>query len=89
MADNELVSSNEEINEDTVKNEINETFNVESDYWDLKRFLELKGCMERIFKNPKRAKALREFIQIKNKQKDDIKKISEDENYAKALGIGA
>lgn len=64
-----------------------ESFHTDSDYWDLKRYLELKNTMKKIFNNPKRAKALRDYISNKNQVKDDIRKISEDENYVKGLGI--
>lgn len=71
-----------------VEDEISEeSYCTDSDYWDLKRFLELKNVMKRIFNNPERAKALRTFIANKEQVKTDIKKISEDENYAKGLGL--
>lgn len=74
-----VVEAEEELNE--------ESFHTDSDYWDLKRYLELKNTMKKIFNNPKRAKALRDYISNKNQVKDDIRKISEDENYVKGLGI--
>lgn len=81
MGDKEgiVVEAEEELNE--------ESFHTDSDYWDLKRYLELKNTMKKIFNNPKRAKALRDYISNKNQLKDDIRKISEDENYVKGLGI--
>lgn len=81
MGDKEAIATKveEESNE--------ESFHTDSDYWDLKRYLELKNTMKKIFNNPKRAKALRDYISNKNQVKDDIRKISEDENYVKGLGV--
>ena len=65
----------------------NESYHTGDDYWELKRYLEAKQNLKKIFNNPKRAKALREYITSKNQIKDDMKKISEDETYAKGLGL--
>lgn len=64
-----------------------ENFSTSEDYWDLKRFLELKQTMSRVFNNPKRAEALRGYIKSKNQIKDDMKNIAEDDSYAKGLGL--
>lgn len=69
--------------------ESEETYNTECDYYDVKRYLESKANVARIFANPKRAKDVRAFIAGKNKIKDDMEKIATDDNYAKALGLTA
>jgi len=74
---------------ESVESESEETYNTESDYWDVKRYLESKANVARIFANPKRAKDVRAFIAGKNKIKDDMEKIATDDNYAKALGLTA
>lgn len=78
-AANKVVDTDEEITE--------EKFCTEDDYWQLKRFLEAKQTMKRVFNNPKRAEALKGYIKSKNQVKDDMKNIAEDESYAKGLGL--
>lgn len=72
---------------ESIENENTENFSTEDDYYQLKRYLEYKQTMGRVFNNPIRAKALREYIKSKNTIKDDMQKISEDESYAKGLGL--
>lgn len=59
----------------------------EDDYYTLKRFLESKQKVKEIFANPQRSKELKEFMQKKETVKDEMKKITEDESYAKGLGL--
>lgn len=59
----------------------------EDDYYTLKRFLESKQRVKEIFANPQRSKELKEFMQKKETVKDEMKKITEDESYAKGLGL--
>lgn len=59
----------------------------EDDYYDIKRFLELKQQIKEIFSNPERSKGLKEFMKKKESIKDEMKKITEDETYAKGLGL--
>lgn len=73
----------------TTSIEKEEKYYTESDYYDVKRFLELKATIAKIFANPQRAKDVRAFIASKNKIKDDMEKIATDDNYAKALGLTA
>lgn len=73
--------------EDVVKAEAH--YYTSDDYYDVKRFLELKAKIKIIFQNEKRANDLRAYIKEKNTIKDDMVKISEDSNYTKALGITA
>ncbi len=63
-----------------------ETWYTESDYYDVKRFLELKESVKKIFENPKRHEDLKVYITKKNKLKDEMTKISTDDAYGKALG---
>ena len=63
-----------------------ETWDTESDYYDVKRFLELKESVKKIFENPKRHEDLKVYITKKNKLKDEMTKISTDDAYGKALG---
>jgi hypothetical protein len=63
-----------------------ETWYTESDYYDVKRFLELKESVKKIFTNPKRHEDLKAYITKKNKLKDEMTKISTDDTYGKALG---
>lgn len=64
-----------------------EDYSTEDDYYDLKRFLELKVKLKVIFENSERAKKLKEHIANKNKIKDEMTKITEDESYVKGLGL--
>lgn len=64
-------------------------YNTESDYYDVKRFLELKARVKSIFENTERKDKLKTFITEKNSIKDDLSKLANDESYAKALGIQA
>ncbi len=66
-----------------------ESYCTESDYYDVKRFLELKAKVKAVFENNKRKEKLKAFIVEKNSVKDDLTKIANDESYAKALGIQA
>lgn len=66
---------------------VKESYHVEDDYYDLKRFFELRVKVKAMFENPERAKKLKEHIASKNKIKDEMTKVSEDENYAKGLGL--
>ena len=77
MLDSEVVASKDEV----------KSFNTDSDYYDLKRYLETKQIVKEIFANPERAKALRGYIANKNSIKDEMTKITEDESYAKGLGL--
>lgn len=65
------------------------SYNTESDYYDVKRFLELKARVKSIFENTERKDKLKTFITEKNNIKDDLSKLANDESYAKALGIQA
>lgn len=65
------------------------SYNTESDYYDVKRFLELKARVKSIFENTERKDKLKTFITEKNSIKDDLSKLANDESYAKALGIQA
>lgn len=65
---------------------LKETWCTESDYYDVKRFLELKESVKKIFENPKRHEDLKAHITKKNKLKDEMTKISTDDAYGKALG---
>ena len=56
-----------------------ETWYTESDYYDVKRFLELKESVKKIFENPKRHEDLKVYITKKNKLKDEMTKISTDD----------
>lgn len=60
---------------------------VRSDYYDVKSYLELKVRVKAIFTNNERKERLKQYIKEKQQVKDDIKKISEDDNYLKALGL--
>lgn len=66
-----------------------ETYCTESDYYDVKRFLELKAKVKAVFESNERKEKLKAFIVEKNSVKDDLTKIANDESYAKALGIQA
>lgn len=59
----------------------------EDDYYTLKRFLESKQQVKEIFANSQRSKELKELMQKKETVKDEMKKITEDESYAKGLGL--
>lgn len=65
------------------------SYNTESDYYDVKRFLELKARVKSIFENTERKDKLKTFITEKNSIKDDLSKLANDESYVKALGIQA
>ena len=82
---NESTANNKVVDMDEESTE--ENFCTEDDYWQLKRFLEAKQTMKRVFNNLKRAEALRGYIKSKNQIKDDMKNIAEDESYAKGLGL--
>lgn len=60
---------------------------TEDDYYTVKRFLETKAKVAAIFSNKERAEAVKNFIKDKNKIKDDMVKIAEDDSYSKALGL--
>lgn len=66
-----------------------QSFYPEDDYYTLKRYLEDKEKIKAIFSNPERKEKLKEFISSKDAVKNEMKKISEDENYAKGLGLTA
>lgn len=68
---------------------VRESYCTDSDYYDVKRFLELKAKVKTIFENSERKEKLKSFIANKNSIKDDLTKLASDESYAKALGIQA
>ena len=68
---------------------LKESYYTEDDYYDVKRFLELKAKVKAVFENNERKEKLKAFIVEKNSVKDDLTKIANDESYAKALGIQA
>lgn len=68
---------------------VGESYCSSDDYYDVKRFLELKAKVKTIFENSERKEKLKAYIVEKNSVKDDLTKIANDESYAKALGIQA
>lgn len=71
---------------EAVKNENEEKYCIEDDYYCVKRFIESKSTVNKIFSNAKRHEDLKQYILEKNKTKDEMTKISTDDAYGKALG---
>jgi phosphopantetheine adenylyltransferase len=72
---------------ESVENKQDETYHTEDDYYQVKRFIESKSTVKKIFSNPKRHEDLKKYILEKNKIKDEMTKISTDDAYGKALGL--